>query len=317
MTNEALLFAVEIGRRTVRVTAGSAGARGVTIAGQGTCRARGVREDGLLVDPLQLAEAVRSALAEAEDEAGSRADRVWAAIPATALKSVQATGRVRLGDGQNGSLGARRAQELALASLDSGMTLLHTRLVRVTVEPIRGTESDDTPATDLDFAATYEVLGVHASDLAPYRRAIELVGLDVDAITAAPIAAAHASLTAGEWERGAVLLHADGGVVDLLVCRNGSVQHATTTTMGHLGTELERLGGLDLMPGAIVLSGEGADDAGLDAREGFVVPVRRAAAPPPAQRGAPMTAALAPCVGLLLQSADSLAPRQLTLLATA
>jgi hypothetical protein len=71
------------------------------------------------------------------------------------------------------------------------------------------------------------------------------------------------------------------------------------------------------MPGAIVLSGEGADDAGLDAREGFVVPVRRAAATTPTQRGAPMTAALAPCVGLFLQSADSLAPRQLTLLATA
>jgi hypothetical protein len=47
------------------------------------------------------------------------------------------------------------------------------------------------------------------------------------------------------------------------------------------------------------------------------VPVRRAAATTPTQRGAMTTAALAPCVGLLLQSADSLAPRQLTLLATA
>lgn len=312
MMNEPVLFAVEIGRENVRVLAGYVGARGVTLAGQGSCPAWGVSEDGALVDPLQLAESIRSALLEAEDEAGERAASVYAAVPATLLREVEASGCVRIEATESGAVGARRAQEVARASTESGFMHLQTRLSRVTVEPVRS--DGDAAADALEFTASYTIFGVHASDLAPYRRAIELCGLDVEALTVAPLAAIDGALTPEERERGAILLHMDGSRVDVATCRGGVVQYATTTTLAHLAAELERTGGLDLLPGTLVLSGEDAEGA-LDGSElGLVVPVRVAGADLGAQSLPPSMTA---CVGLVTQAASALAPAQLQLLASA
>ena len=312
MMNEPVLFAVEIGRENVRVLAGYVGARGVALAGQGSCPAWGISDDGALVDPLQLAESIRSALLEAEDEAGDRAVSVYAAVPATLLRQVEAIGRVRVEASESGATGARRAQELARASTESGFLHLQTRLSRVTVEPVR--RDDSTATEELEFTASYTIFGVHTSDLAPYRRAIELCGLDVEGLTVAPLAAVDGALTPDERERGAILLHLDGDRVDVATCRSGVVQYASTTTLAHLAAELERTGGLDLLPSTLVLSGEGAELA-LDAEDlALIVPVRIAGANL-GDRSLP--ASMTACVGLVLQAAMAHAPAQLQLLASA
>jgi len=323
MSIESVVFGVDIGRKHVRVSAGTVGCRdlaapssrhfsrsgsgseqddfygNVTLLGAGSCPSWGMDESGMLSDPLELAEAVRSALLEAEDESGVRAQRVHAALPATILRTVSVTGSVRIAENQPGASGAQRAQQAALGSVELGFKTLHERLIRVAVEPTRG------PGGELLFSATYSLLGAHERELHPYRRAIELCGLDVEAMTFAPLAAAEATLSPEERERGAVVVHLEGDAADVVVMKHGIVQYAHATTLPWLAAELMRVGGVDRLPYALVLTGEGVDAARPPFEDDAVVKTRIGN---PASMAIP--AELAPSVGLLVRAnaADSRQP---------
>lgn len=295
MSIDPVFFGVDIGRRTVRVAAGYVNPDGVTLVGTGSCPTWGLDATGVLVRPLELAEAVRSAMMEAEEEASSRAVQVHISLPATLLRTTTATGHVRIGAEHSGESGAQRAQENALANVAAGFHVVHSRLVRVAVEPSRGTGD----AGELTFSATYSLLGTRGVDLAGYRRAVELCGIEVAGVTFAPLAAGGAVLSYDERERGALVVHLEANQADVVLFRYGMVQYASTVPVEHLAAELERQSDLNQLPQVLVLSGEDAEAHGLTPDEEAIVPIRKG---DPARTAAPPE--LAAGVGLLVAQSE-------------
>jgi cell division protein FtsA len=291
-------FGLEIGRHAVRAVAGASGKEVIEILGVGTSPAWGLGVDGAVTHPERLVECILDAVGEAEDSAGARAARVHVAIPGALTRTQVVEGRVSLEDRLATPGDLERATQAALALRDESMELLHARLQAVVVD------EDAQGRAAAELRVTLLVIAVPRAALEAHTHCVELAGLEVDGVTPAPIAAAEVALSATDRERGVVLCHLEGQLADLVVYRSGALQHVASVPASTLLAEIEQLGGVDLLPGGIVFTGDEVPSHISGGARAAGIPTHRPG-------GDSERAALAAGVGVLLRTMGEEAERRM------
>jgi len=193
------------------------------VLGSGHRASQGIKR-GYVTDMAAATYAIRDAVERAEKSAGTSLSSVWVGCTGAGLASQIA--RVEM------PIGGRRIENddiehLLLAARDTiqpdGRTVLHAQPAHYTLDGAHGVANP----TGLHAEQLGVDIHVMLADGAPIRNLTEAVQnahLEVEAIVAAPVAAAHACLTHEERELGVALVEIGGQVTNVAVFRSGMLQ---------------------------------------------------------------------------------------------
>ena len=220
---------------------------GATLIGVGHQKSRGLKA-GVVVDADAAEEAVRAAIAQAEDMSGETLDSVIVAAAAGRMASVHVAARLELG--------GRQVSQLDLDDLiDAGRqyaqrndrAALHVNSIAVRLDGAM------LPGHALGASGQQLSLDVNAvaADRGPLRHLLHLIErchLQVLAIAPAPLASALAVTTEAERQRGALVIDFGAGTTGIALFVDGMLVavHVIPIGSNHLTYDLSRALGTSL-----------------------------------------------------------------------
>jgi cell division protein FtsA len=184
------------------------------------------------------ARAIRVAIEEASIMAGASIERVVATYSGPGLTSRIVRGVVRTKTGTVTGRDIDNAIDAATQSFPAPqLSILHVEPLRYAVDD--GEQiADPTGRRGRMLAVEVCVVTAPTEAISALKSCIRLAGADVDAIVAAPKAAASAALSADEREDGVLLVDLGAGAIGLGVFADDMLLHAETVSVG--GVRLTR-----------------------------------------------------------------------------
>ncbi len=206
---------------------------GIDIVGVGTAASRGLRK-GVVVNIDSTVEAIRQAVAEAEQMAGVEVSGVYAGVAGAHIRGVNSRGAVTVSGKERevSSADVQRAVETARA-----ITLHQDREVIHVLPQAFVIDDQDGIREPVGMSGTRLEVEVHivtgaVSAIHNVIRSVNRAGLTVHDIVLEPLASAEAVLSPDEMELGVVLVDIGGGTTDLAFFRDGAVWHSAILPLG-------------------------------------------------------------------------------------
>jgi cell division protein FtsA len=215
------------------VIAEPAAIAGLDVIGVGTAASRGLRK-GVVVNIESTVEAIKQAVAEAEQMAGVEVAGVWAGVAGGHVRGVNSRGVVAV-SGREREVSAadvERAVDAARAiNLPQDREIIHVLPQAYKVDDGEGTR-EPIGMSGVRLEVEVHVVTGAVTAVQNVVRSVNRAGLAVHDIVLEPLASAEAVLYPDEKELGVILLDIGGGTTDIALFRDGAVWHTAILPIG-------------------------------------------------------------------------------------
>jgi cell division protein FtsA len=206
---------------------------GIDVTGVGAAPSRGLRK-GVIVNIDSTVEAIKQAVAEAEDMAGVEVSGVDAGVAGGHIRGQNSRGVVAVSgkDREVSPLDVERAVEAARAiNLPQDREIIHVLPQTFTVDG--GEEMrDPIGMSGVRLDVEVHIVTGAITSVQNVVRSVNRAGLTVHDIVLEPLASAEAVLYADEKELGVVLIDIGGGTTDVALLRENAIWHTAILPLG-------------------------------------------------------------------------------------
>lgn len=208
-------------------------AHGIDVVGVGAAASRGLRK-GVVVNIDSTVEAIRQAVAEAEQMAGVEVSGVYAGVAGAHIRGVNSRGAVTVSGKERevSPADVQRAVETARAiTLHQDREIIHVLPQAFVVDDQDGIR-EPVGMSGARLEVEVHIVTGAVSAIHNVIRSVNRAGLTVHDIVLEPLASAEAVLSPDEMELGVVLVDIGGGTTDLAFFRDGAVWHSAILPLG-------------------------------------------------------------------------------------
>jgi cell division protein FtsA len=206
---------------------------GLDVVGVGAAPSRGLRR-GVVVNIDSTVEAIKAAVAEAEQMAGVEVARVYAGVAGGHIRSVNSRGVVAVSGKERevGALDIERAVEAARAvNVPQDREIIHVLPQSFMVDDADGVR-EPLGMSGVRLEVEVHIVTGAITSVQNVVRSVNRAGLAVQDVVLEPLASAEAVLDADEKELGVLLIDIGGGTTDLAFFRDGAVWHTAILPLG-------------------------------------------------------------------------------------
>ncbi|MBI2158011.1 MAG: cell division protein FtsA [Candidatus Rokubacteria bacterium] len=215
------------------VIARPAAAGGLDVVGVGTAPSRGLRR-GVVVNIDSTVEAIKAAVAEAEQMAGVEVAGVYAGVAGGHIKGVNSRGVVAVSgkDREVSEADVERVVEAARAiNLPQDREIIHVLPQNFTVDDGDGVR-EPVGMSGVRLEVEVHIVTAAVTSVQNVVRSVNRAGLAVHDVVLEPLASAEAVLHEDEKELGVLVIDIGGGTTDLALLRGGAVWHTAILPLG-------------------------------------------------------------------------------------
>jgi cell division protein FtsA len=206
---------------------------GLDVVGVGAAPSRGLRR-GIVVNIDSTVEAIRQAVAEAEQMAGVDVSAVYAGVAGGHIRSVNSRGVVAVSgkDREVSQADVDRAVDAARAiNTSQDREILHVLPQTFMVDDADGVR-EPLGMSGVRLEVEVHIVTAAVTSIQNVVRSVNRAGLAVQDVVLEPIASAEAVLFPDEKELGIVLIDIGGGTTDMALFRDGAVWHTAVLPLG-------------------------------------------------------------------------------------
>ncbi|HSE91793.1 MAG TPA: cell division protein FtsA [Methylomirabilota bacterium] len=229
-----LVVGLDVGTtKTCCVIAEPASGGGLDVVGVGAAPSRGLRK-GVVVNIESTVEAIKHAVAEAEQMAGAEVSGVYAGVAGGHIRGVNSRGVVAVSgkDREVSAADVERAIDAARAiNLPQDREIVHVLPQTFVVDEQDGIR-EPVGMTGVRLEVEVHVVTGAITSVQNVVRSVNRAGLTVHDIVLEPLASAEAVLYPEERELGVVLIDIGGGTTDVAFFRDGAIWHTAILPLG-------------------------------------------------------------------------------------
>ena len=206
---------------------------GLDVIGVGSAPSRGLRR-GVVVNIDSTVEAIKQAVADAEQMAGIDVSRVWAGVAGGHIRSLNSRGVVAISgrDREVSAADVERAVEAARAiNVPQDREIIHVLPQTFAVDDADGVR-EPIGMSGVRLEVEVHIVTAAVTSVQNVVRAVNRAGLTVQDVVLEPIASAEAVLFPDEKELGVVLIDIGGGTTDMALFRDGAIWHTAIIPLG-------------------------------------------------------------------------------------
>jgi cell division protein FtsA len=233
MTRGATIAGLDVGTSKVALVIGEMTPTGVDVIGIGQHPSRGLRK-GVVVNIDSTVEAIKRAVAEAEQMAGVEIESVFASIGGAHLGGLNSQGVVAV-QGRNREVTAadvERALEVARdVRIAPDREVLHVLTQAFTVDDHDGIR-EPIGMLGARLGVQIHLITGAAAAVQNVVRSANRAGLTVRDVVLQPLASAESVLTPDERDLGVLLVEIGGGTTNIALFREGAVWHTAVIPLG-------------------------------------------------------------------------------------
>ena len=203
------------------------------IVGVGNAPSRGLRR-GVVVNIDSTVEAIKQAVAEAEEMAGVEVSGVYAGVAGGHVRSLNSRGVVAVSGRERevSALDVERAVDAARAiNVPQDREIIHVLPQTFTVDDADGVR-EPVGMSGVRLEVECHIVTAAVTSVQNVVRSVNRAGLAVQDVVLEPIASAEAVLFPDEKELGVVLIDIGGGTTDMALFRDGAVWHTAVLPLG-------------------------------------------------------------------------------------
>lgn len=229
-----VIVGLDVGTTKICVIIADLGpAGGLDVIGVGASPSRGLRK-GVVVNIDSTVEAIRKAVAEAEQMAGVEVSSVYAGVAGGHIRGINSRGVVAV-SGKNREVSQPdidRALEAAKAiNLPPDREIIHVLPQAFVVDDQDGVR-EPLGMSGVRLEVEVHVVTGAVTSVQNVVRSVNRAGLTVQDVVLEPLASAEAVLSPDEKELGVLLIDIGGGTTDAALFREGAIWHTAILPLG-------------------------------------------------------------------------------------
>jgi cell division protein FtsA len=229
-----MVVGLDVGTTKICVIIAEVGGTGaLDVVGVGASPSRGLRK-GVVVNIDSTVEAIRKAVDEAEQMAGTEISAVYAGVAGGHIRGLNSRGVVGVSGKHRevGALDIERALEAAKAiNLPQDREIIHVLPQTFIVDDQDGVR-EPLGMSGVRLEVEVHIVTGAVTSVQNVVRSVNRAGLTVQDIVLEPLASAEAVLSADEKELGVLLIDIGGGTTDVALFREGAIWHTAILPLG-------------------------------------------------------------------------------------
>src|SRR5437773_6027411 len=229
-----LIVGLDVGTTKICAVIGEPAAHGgLDVVGVGTAPSRGLRR-GIVVNIDSTVEAIKAAIAEAEQMAGMEVSGVYAGVAGGHIRGLNSRGVVAVSgrDKEVSEADVDRVVDAARAiNLPQDREIIHVLPQTFTVDDGDGVR-EPVGMSGVRLEVECHIVTGAITSVQNVVRSVNRAGLAVQDIVLEPLASAEAVLSADEKELGVLLIEIGGGTTNVALFREGAIWHTAILPLG-------------------------------------------------------------------------------------
>jgi cell division protein FtsA len=234
MPKDRIIAGIDVGSSKIcTIIASQSPENSLSIIGVSTVASKGIKK-GVVVDIDQAVEAITESLDGAERMAGYTAQSAFITVNGNHVTSLNSHGVVAISspEGEISQNDIQRVTEAARAiSMPSSREIIHVVPKNFIVDTQEGVH-DPTNMSGVRLEVETHIISGAAMTMRNLVRCVQQVGVDVEELVFAGLAAAESTLSDTEKELGVILLDIGGGTTNMALFLDGAIAYSAVLPVG-------------------------------------------------------------------------------------